>query len=257
MERGLTYAFTPERDIGFMINNRHFNKRLAWFAGYFFPTGGVGKYLGNQYRLTFRLTGLPLYKPEGRYTILHLGIAYENQFQNNEEFSLYERPEAHLAPKYVNLEIDAVNRADVFGGELSFVSGRFAVQGEFMLARVKAAKSSTALHSIYNYDAYYGNFSWFITGEHRNYSKKKAAYDRITPKKNLGKGGAGAWELTVRVSHIDLDDKDLNGGAMTDFTAGINWYLNPATRFMFNYIHSNVIGSDNTDLAMVRFQVAF
>lgn len=257
MERGLTNAFTPERDIGFMIFNKHFNKRFAWYAGYFYPSGNVGKYLGDQYRFTFRVTGLPVYKTDGRYTVLHIGAAYENQYQNNLEFGISERPEAHLAPKYVNLKFDAVSRADVFGGELSFVSGQFALQGEFMLANVIASEASAALSTNYYYHAYYGNFSWFITGEHRNYSTSKSAYDRITPKKNLGKKGAGAWELTLRYSHIDLNDKDLNGGAMTDISFGINWYLNPATRFMFNYIYSDVLNTGYANIAMVRFQVAF
>lgn len=257
MERGLTNAFTPERDLGFMIYNKHFNKRFTWYAGFFYPSGSIGKYLGNQYRLTFRITGLPVYKPEGRYTVLHLGVAYEDQFQNNEEFKLYERPEAHLAPKYVNLKIDRLTRANVFGGEFSFVSGWFALQSEFMLAEVRPSLSSSPQTKVYNYSAYYGSFSWFITGEHRNYSPSKSAYDRIIPKKNLGKGGAGAWELALRFSHIDLIDKDLNGGTMTDFTFGINWYLNPATRFMFNYIYSDVENQGFANIYQVRFQVAF
>jgi len=257
MERGLVYAFTPERDLGFMIFNKHFNKRFAWYAGYFYPTGGVGKYLGDQYRLTFRVTGQPVYRPEGRYTVLHLGVAYENQFQHDQELKLSERPEAHLAPKYVNLKIDTVNRADVFGGELAFVSGPFAVQGEYMMARVAPSATSVAQESVYNYYAFYGYFTWFITGEHRNFSQKKGCFDRITPKKNLGKGGAGAWELAIRLSHIDLNDKDLNGGSMTDFTFGVNWYLNPATRFSFNYIYSDVLEKGVANIAMLRFQVAF
>ncbi len=257
MERGQTNAFTPERDLGFMIFNKHFNKRFAWFAGYFYPTGGVGKYLGDQYRLTARVSGQPLYKPNGRFTVLHLGIAYEDQFQHNLEFSYSQRPEAHLAPKYVNLKIDAVKRADVFAGELAFVSGPFSIQGEYMTSRVAPSDTSIAEHSVYNYSAFYGLFSWFITGEHRNYSQSKASFDRISPKKNLGKGGAGAWELAIRLSHIDLNDKDMNGGEMTDFTFGVNWYLNPATRFSFNYIYSDVLDSGSANIAMIRFQVAF
>ena len=116
---------------------------------------------------------------------------------------------------------------------------------------------SVAQESIYNYYAFYGYFTWFITGEHRNFSQKKGCFDRVSPKKNLGKGGAGAWELAIRLSHIDLNDKDLNGGAMTDFTFGLNWYLNPATRFSFNYIYSDVIDVGYANIAMVRFQVAF
>lgn len=257
MERGLTNAFTPERDIGLMIHNKHLNNRLAWYAGYFYPTGGVGKYLGDQYRFTFRVSGLPIYNTTGRYTVLHLGLAYENQFQNKQELKLAERPEAHLAEKYVSLTIDSVNRADVFGGELSFVLGRFALQGEMMMARVNPVTSENANFELYTYSAYYINFSWFITGENRNYSAKKSAFDRITPKRNLGKGGTGAWELVLRFSNIDLNDQDLNGGAMTDFTAGLNWYLNPATKIRFNYIYSDVLDKGYANIAMVRFQVVF
>lgn len=257
MERGLTNAFTPERDLGLMVYNKHFNKRFAWYIGYFFPTGSVGKYLGNQYRITARISGLPVYKTEGRYTVLHLGIAYENQFQNSQDFSLSERPEAHLAPKYVSLNIDLVDRAHVLGGELSFVFGRFAIQGEYMLANVKPDESSSAEGTNYYYYSAYANFSWFLTGEHRNYNPSKAAFDRVNPNKNLGKGGAGAWEIVIRLSQIDLNDKDLNGGAMTDFTAGLNWYLNPATKIRFNYIYSDVFDSGSANIAMVRFQVNF
>lgn len=257
MERGLTNAFTPERDLGLMIHNKHLNNRFAWYAGYFYPTGGVGKYLGDQYRLTFRLAGLPVYKTEGRYTVLHLGFAYENQFQNGKEFKLAERPEAHLAEKYVSLTIDEVDRADVFGGEASFVFGRVALQGELMLARVKPSTSLSTEFELYTYSAYYINFSWFITGENRNYSTSKSAFNRVYPKKNLGKGGAGAWELVLRFSNIDLNDQDFNGGQMTDFTAGINWYLNPATKVRFNYIYSDVMDKGSANIAMVRFQVVF
>lgn len=257
MERSLTHTFTPERDLGFMLHNRHFKKRFAWNVGYFYPSGSVGKYLGDQYRLTARVTGLPVYKKDERYVVLHIGAAYEYQMHNREEFRFSQRPEAHLAPRYVDLKIDAVDRADVFGGEMSFTYEQFSVQGEIMLARVNPSTGSVALGSVYNYFAYYGSFSWFITGEHRNYSQSKAAYNRINPKKNLGKKGAGAWELVIRLSHVDLNDKDLNGGAMTDITGGINWYLNPATRVMINYIHSDVLTKGNANIAMVRFQVAF
>ena len=83
------------------------------------------------------------------------------------------------------------------------------------------------------------------------------AFDRVTPKRNLGKGGAGAWQLAIRLSHIDLDDNDLSGGTMTDFTFGVNWYLNPSTKFAFNYIYSDVANLGIANVAMMRFQVTF
>lgn len=257
MERGLTNAFTPERDLGFMIHNRHFNGRFAWFAGFFYPSGSVGKYLGYQRRLTGRVAGLPLYKTDGRYTVLHVGFAYAYQYHNNEELQITQRPEAHLAPKYINLKVDEVNKVDAVGGELTFVSGSFALQGELMYSRIKPSDSAAAEYDLYGYYAYYGSFSWFITGEHRNFSPSKTSYDRVDPKKNLGRGGVGAFEIVARYSHIDMNDKDLSGGSLTDYTFGLNWYLNPATKLRFNYVYSNVFNSGYANIVMLRFQVTF
>jgi phosphate-selective porin OprO/OprP len=257
MERGLPYAFTPERDMGFMIHNRQFNNRMGWYLGYFYPTGAVGKYLGNLYRVTGRLAGLPLYKPEGTYTLLHLGLAVEMQVQNSQELNLNERPEDHMAPKYANLIFDAVQNAYVIGTEFSFVRGPFGVQSEYMMAYVNPAEISAALYEKYYYHAFYVQMSWFITGEHKNYSTSKNCYDIITPRNNLGKGKSGAWQVTVRVSQLDLNDRDQSGGGMNDFTLGVNWYLNPATRFTFNYIYSDVYNSGYANIAMIRFQIAF
>ena len=45
---------------------------------------------------------------------------------------------------------------------------------------------------------------------------------------------------------------------MTDTTLGVNWYLNPNTRVMFNYVHSEFEDGavdDSADMFMMRFQV--
>ena len=41
-------------------------------------------------------------------------------------------------------------------------------------------------------------------------------------------------------SYLDLDDNDLAGGRLWDVTLGVNWYLYPNLRLMFNYIHGDV-----------------
>jgi len=258
MERSLTNIFTPERDLGFMIYNHQFNKRFSWYAGYFFPTRNIGLYLGNQYRLTFRVAGQPIYKPEGKwYTVFHAGIAYEHQFNDNRLLIFQERPEAHLAPKYARLTFDETKTAEVLGGELVFVLGPLSFQGEYMTAKVVPSVSLETFFNSYNYNAGYGIVSWFITGEHKNYSQSKTAFGRVSPKKNLGKGGWGAWEVSARYSFVDLNDRDMRGGAMHDFTAGLNWYLNPAVRFMFNYVYSDAGNQGYANIYEMRFQVAF
>ena len=52
--------------------------------------------------------------------------------------------------------------------------------------------------------------------------------------------GSGAWEVAVRWSYIDLDDAPVLGGYLDDLTFGVNWWLNPNMRVMFNYINADL-----------------
>jgi phosphate-selective porin OprO/OprP len=35
-----------------------------------------------------------------------------------------------------------------------------------------------------------------------------------------------------------LNDENIRGNNLTDFTVGLNWYLNPYTRWKFNYVRA-------------------
>ncbi|MGC3968599.1 MAG: porin [Pirellulales bacterium] len=73
--------------------------------------------------------------------------------------------------------------------------------------------------------------------------------------------GAGAWELASRVSYLKLNDDNVRGGKIADYTAGLNWYLNPYVKWQFNYIHSYTTDANdiaaNTDLFDLRLQADF
>ena len=67
---------------------------------------------------------------------------------------------------------------------------------------------------------------------------------------------------------LDLNDEDMNGGELSNFTLGVNWYLNPNLRFMLNYVRA-MLDDDcyykgdmgdhcgDTDIVQARFQVDF
>lgn len=258
MERGLTNPFTPERNSGVMAFDQVLNDRLSWALGYFLPSDNFGEYEGGKYHISGRLSGLPIYRTEDRYQVLHLGLSITHQYQDNSTYTLKSRPESHLVPTLILAEIDYAKAVNQIGTEAAWIFGSFSLQGEYINANALTSEQSTLEKSSYNFNAYYAYASWFITGESRKYKPSLAAFDRVKPKNNFGKeGGAGAWEVALRYSSIDLDDTDINGGSLADITAGVNWYLNPSTRIMLNYVLAELKGAGNTTLFQMRIQVDF
>ncbi|MEE8260545.1 MAG: porin, partial [Nitrospinaceae bacterium] len=83
-----------------------------------------------------------------------------------------------------------------------------------------------------------------------------------------GEGGWGALQVALRYSTLDLNDDNsapaYRGGEMDNITLGLNWHLNPNTRFMFNYVHSMVdsgavpsTSAGNLNIFQARFQIDF
>ncbi len=260
MERALTNPLTPERNTGIMLFDDTKNSRMTWALGYFLPSNssGFGLYSGNKYNISGRITGVPYLETEGRYKLVHLGLSLTHQDQDNSKYKLSSRPETHLSPKLILAEIDVAKAVNQYGLEAAYINGPFSVQGEFLSATALTAAESTLQNDSYNFNAYYGYISWFITGEHRNYKLSSGAFDRVKPKNNFGsEGGSGAFEVGVRYSLIDLEDTDIAGGTMSDITLGLNWYLNPATRFMFNYLLADIRDKGKINGYEFRFQVNF
>lgn len=88
---------------------------------------------------------------------------------------------------------------------------------------------------------------YFLTGEHRAYERHEARFGRVVPNENAswnpsGICSLGAWQIGARYGFLDLNDANtgLDGGQIQDFTAGLNWFLNPFSKIQFNYIHQHV-----------------
>ncbi|MDZ7597282.1 MAG: porin [Desulfobacterales bacterium] len=114
------------------------------------------------------------------------------------------------------------------------------------------------------FDGFYLYGSYFLTGENRTYSASNGAFDRVKPKANfqLTEDGWGAWEIGLRFSTIDLSDGGINGGEADNYTAGLNWYLNPNVRWMANYVYSDIenredVNDDSINIIQTRFQIDF
>ncbi len=256
IERSLpTGTFSPSRNTGFAVNSDALDKRVTWAAGIFKETGGYGDgQAEGDYNVTGRITALPRYADGGK-NVLHLGASASYR-GTRDALSFDQGPEVHLAPDFVDTGDFESDSHVLIGGEVALVKGPLSLQGEIMGADVKRTGDDATFYG------YYAQASYFLTGEHRKYSKSSGSFGRVKPKKNFGKnGGSGAWEVAARYSYVDLTDAGIDGGELEDITLGLNWYLNPNTRVMWNYVRADLDGPGDADgeadLFVMRLQIDF
>ncbi len=254
MERGLPSALFPSRSTGFMLHNHALNQRVTWAVGAFKGSDNFGDRTSDgEFNFTGRLTALPWYQDNGRY-LVHLGLAYSYRNPNDNQVRFRARPEVHLAPRFVDTSTLTADNLQMVGLEGAIVYGPASLQGEYTHATVDTAGGNPQLGGFYVYGSY------FLTGENRNYKSSKGAFERIRPARNFHYGSwtaPGAWEIAARYSHIDLNDQGSAGGRLDDLTLGLNWYLNPNTRIMANYVLADLQGTGKAQMGQMRFQLFF
>ncbi|NIA15336.1 MAG: porin [Nitrospiraceae bacterium] len=258
MERALPNVFAPSRNMGLQLSNHHFNDRFTWSVGLFRETDRFGGGVDDGgFNWTGRVTGLPWYADDGR-KLLHVGLSYSRRNPGG-LIRFRQRPETHLAQtRYVDTGEFLAEDVQLYNAEFALVFGPFSLQGEYM-----RADAGTVLAGDTDFDGWYVQASWFITGEHRRYKNSLGVFDRIKPSNNFGWGeeqGPGAWELAVRLSNLDLDDGFFRGGNESNVTAALNCYLNPNMRVMLNAVHAeidHIYYDGNADSVMARFQIDF
>ncbi len=139
------------------------------------------------------------------------------------------------------------------GLEAAAVAGPFSVQSEYQRANVNSASSGDP-----SFSGFYVMGSFFLTADHRPYSRSRGAFARVRPGHDfLDEGGAGAWEIAARYSQLDLNDVMVQGGEMKNFTFAVNWYMNPYSRVSLNYVHSDVVDTGKADIVQMRFALDF
>ncbi|MDA1273242.1 MAG: porin [Verrucomicrobia bacterium] len=254
-------AFSPARNVGAMVHNEMFDGRATWALGIFSDDKndrGDGDSFDSGTHVTGRITALP-WKDESsngrRYW--HVGAGGSVVDPENDTVRFRARPEAHLAPPYVDTKDFGATALYLSNVESLWTFGSVSLQAEYFRAWVNAVSGLDP-----GFDGFYVFGSWFLTGEHRPYVASEGIVGRVQPLRNFSfrGGGFGALEFALRYSRLNLDDESVTGGRLADYTAGLNWHLNPNARAMLNYIFSDV-DRGNSDgrghSIQTRFQVDF
>jgi phosphate-selective porin OprO/OprP len=245
-----TNGFVP----GVQIFNTAFDLRMTWAAGIFKTMTNPFDFTvgGGDFAESMRLTGLLLYKDEGR-EVMHLGTTLRTSGYDNgtNRFRVRGPERAGLPSVWANYADTANFRGS--GGfqdinvESVNVFGPWTIDAEYDFHFSNNAFINPHQPSVGTlfYSGGYVEILYFLTGEHRTYIRESGLYDRIVPRKNAywvkGKDGKpnefgwGAWQVGIRYNYLNLNDKGINGGVLQDITLGLNWFINPNCKFQWNY----------------------
>lgn len=275
MERALPdQAFTPARNTGIGINNIWLGEDGTWSLGLFRTDSDVwGDSVGDGFdsSVTGRVTCLPWYDsacPDQRYFHVGLGASYRVADKDTVRFRA--QPESRLGaanpnvPFFIDTNFFRADNYSLLGLETAWTDGPFSLQAEYMHVPVDSIDSGRLA-----FNGWYVQSTYFLTGEHRPYLKKYGVFTRVHPYRDFIRyagddclvRGPGAWEVAIRLSHVDLNDGEIRGGVLTDLTVGLNWYLTPYLRFTSNYIHAFLDDSNGlasgTDIFAMRLGYEF
>ncbi len=290
IERSLLFqAFTPFRHIGAGFYDHADDLSCTWAASAF--RGGQDQFgdsisTSQGWACAERFTWCPYYDEpaDGRY-YLHLGFGHYMNAPPNKTFTFRTIPEFFVGenaagavgtsgqavpgasngtPFFLSTGAIPMHLFNVIGTELMWVNGPFSLQSEAMVNFVdRIGGANLTLPGAYMQAGY------FLTGEHRPYDRRYGVIDRIRPFTNFFRirandtteTGWGAWEVATRVSYLNLNDQGVHGGSMADFTAGINWFWNPYTKLVFNYINAQLssptFGHSSTHIFGAMAQIDF
>src|SRR5207248_618921 len=244
-------AFQGTDDNGFAIGltarNHTDNELVTWQYGIYRPLVNNFAVALNKMQWGGRVTALPVYEDDGRI-LVHVGMGTLNGELPQNQIKVRARPLLRNGPGYaVPVLVDTGevpgSRTYILAPALGAVFGSWTFQAEWtgqFLTQAGAPNGQNQGTVLFH--GGYAEVLYFLTGEYQSYDKAAGAFGRVVPNRNLrikrgcGVEGCGAWQVGVRFSYLDLNDKDIRGGRLYDWTAGVNWFLNPNMKVQLNAI---------------------
>jgi phosphate-selective porin OprO/OprP len=284
VERSLTNALAPNRDIGAQLYGDLFDGRAQWQVA--FSNGNVdgGSNDGDQTsdkEFTARLWTTP-FSDYDNIWVKNLGFGFagnygkQNKGDNLSANVAYKTAGQATYFKYVSSSAKTVyadgDRTRVAPQAYWYV-GPFGLMGEYIIsgqgAQLIDTKAGTKTKGDYTNSSWFVQASYVLTGEDASFK----GVNPINPFDPFN-GRWGAFELAARGSQMWID-QDLFREGLADKTAaakqadnwgiGVNWYLNRNVRLMANWEHTwfdryiKFGGNtrDHEDAILGRFQLAF
>ena len=249
-----------------LVMERPFASATGLFSGRQFQQGIGYQRSGDNY--TFGLTGFNLRGASGarnegvgvagrvtwapinnENSTLHLGAWFSNENLNNGSANV-SASASYAGRRGPSQTIATTSGASgdqvtAYAAEVAGSFGPTFFQGEY--AQAKFEQPSGADQDV---NTWYLQGSWILNGGHKPYKASSGVFG--SPKVS----DKGLWELTARYDTIE--NSDIANREASTWILGVNYYVNPNLRFMFNYVQGeNEVNGDETGQYALRTQFNF
>ncbi len=238
MERSLNSVFMKSRKLGILVEGDYKSGMHQGTLSFGIFGKSLDKLLKKEKDGTSIIGRITYALIHAKDEVIHLGISRgETKYKKKSiKFSTNAGTDSYEGSLIKN-KLKKVDKTERVAIETAIVKGSLSFQGEYI------AITSYNNQNHYNFDGWYGEVSWFVTGEQRKYKAKSAKFSRIKIKKPFKQGKNNDWgalQVAFRVSKINLTDKDKIGGEERDITLGVNYYPNEYIRLSSEYTFAEV-----------------
>ncbi|MBL4885665.1 MAG: ATPase [Planctomycetaceae bacterium] len=266
MERPLIVESMNEdaRRLGMTVYGYTDDESFNWQYGIFQQENSPldGKNIGDamQYSLNARVSGTPWYdETSGGRGYFHWGTAFMAANPDGDSDALVSGAnQARFRTRMSNRSssrwmstgrIAGAEWYEVLAFETMINVGSLQLGGEFMHTWMQRDNTTAGTGPDLNFQGYYMQASYFLTGEHIPIKRKVGSINRVKPFENFflvdkyrGRRGHGwgAWQIAGRYGMADLSDNDIRGGVGRLATGAVNWYWTPYSRLQFNLLYGDV-----------------
>jgi phosphate-selective porin OprO/OprP len=163
-------------------------------------------------------------------TLLHLAVNLRWGKPDKDSLRLRSRPEAFEAPYFIDTGKFPAQSSTQMGPELYYRPGRVLLGTEYYWQNVQSREEGNLWFHGGEVVA-----TWVTTGEVRSYNTVGNYFRSISPDKTVIQGGPGAWEVVLKYSYANLDNRSVQGGRFSRVTPMLNWYLTDNVRLEIAY----------------------
>lgn len=270
-ERSIANTLAPNRDIGFQLSGDVFHGKLGYQLGIF---NGVNDFqssdadTGNGKDFVGRIFARP-WRNQTKSPLEGLGFgvsgSYGPERTSLANLVLRTSPEDPFFQYAKNATGGGDRRR--LDPQFYYYRGPLGLMGEEIWSSQQVKLGNN--RGDFTNSGGFLQASYVLTGE-------KAGYRGVVPKKPFDPklNHWGAFEVAARVAHIDVDpdifdrkfaDPTVSAKRASEFTFGVNWYLNQAIKIALDWEHTDfdhriTVGgfhTDHEDLFYSRFQIAF